>query len=121
MTIRAQIITGIVAVTTAVGISIAWHHYRPYPRLAKVDILGIVTAKQKELSEKVKPGMDEIMQKKLIDEASGFGAQLGVALNRVADECQCTIINSAAIVQESPSRTILDLTQRVSELANARK
>ena len=116
MSTFAHFITGTVAATTAIAFMAGWQHFHPAPMMAKVDIIGIVTSQQKILAAQMKPGMDQKAQAEIIESASRFGKNLDVALTRVASECKCTIINSAAIIKDSPSTTY-DYTQRVRELA----
>ena len=111
----AHFVTGTIAATAAIAFMAGWQHYHPAPMMAKVDIIGIVTAQQKNLAAQMKPGMDQKAQAEIIESASRFGKRLDVALTQVASECKCTIINSAAIIKDSPSSTY-DYTQRVREL-----
>jgi len=120
MTIRAQLLTGLVSTAAAITIMAGWQYYRPAPTLNKVDIIGIVTNQQKSLSAKLKPDMDEKAQAELIASASKFGKQLDTALTQVATECNCTLINSAAIVKDSQNAT-RDYTQRVVEIITSYK
>jgi len=121
MSMRAHITTGAVAVTLAIGSVAGWHYFHPSDPVAKVDIIGIVSAQQKSLAAKLKPGMDEKAQAALIDQASRFGKQLDSALAQVASECRCTLLNSAAVVRDAPSGALRDYTQRVAELAQDNK
>ncbi len=111
----AHLVTGTVAATAAIVVMAAWQHYHPAPMMAKVDIIGIVTTQQKSLAAQMKPGMDQKAQAGIIESASRFGRRLDVALTQVAGVCKCTLINSAAIIKDSPGSTY-DYTQRVSEL-----
>lgn len=121
MSMRAHIVTGTLAAIVAIGSVAGWHFFYPSDPVAKVNIIGIVSAQQKSLAAKLKPGMDEKAQAALIDQASRFGKQLDAALAQVASECRCTLINSAAVVRDAPSGTLRDYTQRVTELAQDRK
>jgi len=116
MSIFAHFVTGAVAATAAIVVMAGWQHFHPAPMVAKVDIIGIVTSQQKTLAAQMKPGMDQKAQAEIIESASRFGKNLDVALTQVASECKCTLINSAAIIKDSPSTTF-DYTQRVRELA----
>jgi len=115
MSIRAHVITGVVSTVIAIAVLAGWQYYKPAPTMSKVDIISIVTNQQKALSAKMKPGMDEKAQAELIASAARFGKQLDAALTQVASECKCTIINSAAIIKDSPTATH-DYTQRVTDL-----
>ena len=119
MTTFAHIITGMVAATTAIMAVAVWQHFHPAPSLAKVDIVGIVSSQQKAFAAQLKPGMDQKAQAAIIQAASQFGKNLDAALTSVAGECKCTIINSAAIIKDSPN-AIHDYTQRVRDLTGAK-
>ena len=121
MTIQAHIITGTLSAAVAIATVAFWLNFHGTPTLAKVDIIGIVTAQQKSLSAQMKPGMDQKAQAAIIEAAARFGKQLDAALTQVASECQCTIINAAAIIKDSPTKRIFDYTQRVNTLATGGK
>lgn len=121
MSILAHTTTGAVAATVAIAVMVGWQHFHPVAPVAKVDIIGIVTSQQKSLAAQLKPGMDEKAQAALIDLASHFGKQLDAALAQVVAECQCTLINAAAIVRDAPSGATRDYSVRVSELAQGKK
>lgn len=112
----AYFVTGTISVVVAVAVIAGWQHWHPASPLAKVDIIGIVTSQQKSLSAQLKPGMDEKAQAALIAQASAFGKQLDAALKQVTGECQCTLINAAAIVMDAPSGAARDYSARVREL-----
>lgn len=117
MSIQAHITTLVISVTVSIATMAVWQHYHPAPIMAKADIMGILLAQQKSLSAQMKPGMDQKAQAAIIESASRFGKQLDAALTQVAAECNCTIINSAAIVKDAPSNRTVDYTQRVNALA----
>lgn len=121
MSISAHIITGVVSVTVAIAVFAGWQHYHPAPRMAKVDIIGIVTSQQNSLSALMKPGMDQKAQAEIIESASRFGKLLDAALTQVASECQCTLINAAAIIKDAPAGVTADYTRRVSALAQGKQ
>lgn len=121
MSILAHTTTGAIAATVAIAVMAGWQHFHPVAPVAKVDIIGIVTSQQKSLAAQLKPGMNEKAQAALIDQASHFGKQLDAALAQVVAECQCTLINAAAIVRDAPSGATRDYSVRVSELAQGKK
>lgn len=123
MSIKAHLVTGLLSATLAISSVAIWQHFHKSGALAKVDIYGIVNAQQKSLSAQMKPGMDKDAQAAIIESATRFGKQLDTALNQVANECGCTLINAAAIIKDVPTTTnrIVDYTQRVSMLAAAKK
>ena len=120
MSTLAHLTTGVVSATVTIAVLAGWQHFHPAPAMAKVDIIGIVTSQQKRLAAQMKPGMDQTAQTEIIESASRFGKQLDAALTQVASECRCTLINSAAIIKDSPGATY-DYTQRVTELALGKK
>ena len=121
MSTLAHIITGVISATAAIATMSVWQHFHVPPNMAKVDIIGIVTTQQKSLSAQMKPGMDQKAQAAIIESAARFGKQLDAALTQVAAECNCTIINAAAIIKDSPANRIFDYTQRVDTLATGQK
>lgn len=56
-------------------------------------------------------------QARLFEEAKAFGVQLDAALDQVAQECRCALINSAALLKASSAVALPDLTARVAEIA----
>jgi len=85
------------------------------PRFARVNIGALVAQQQQSLVERVKPGMDATEQARLFEDAKGFGLRLDAALDQVAQECQCALINSAALLKASSAAAIPDLSARVAE------
>ena len=104
------------------ALAVAWLQVRPLesPRLARVDIGSLVARQQQALVQRIQPGMTVDEQGKLFDEAKTFGVQLDAALDRVAQECRCALLNSAALVKASSAVAIPDLTARVAELVGPR-
>lgn len=106
----------------SVLLAIAWLATHPTPRFAKVDVSTVFEERKQALTNKVTPDMPEQEQRALLQSAADYGRQVGQALQALADECGCVILNSAAILQ-SPSfgkRSAPDLTWRLREiLANA--
>jgi hypothetical protein len=121
MTTLAHITTGVVSATGAILVFAVWQLTHSSLPLAKVDILGIVASQQKNLTAQMKPGMDQKAQAEIIESASRFGKQLDLALTQVAGECKCTLMNSAAIVKDSPQAAVPDYTQRVTALMLGKK
>jgi hypothetical protein len=86
------------------------------PRLARVDLGSLVARQQQALVERIQPGMTPDEQARLFEEAKTFGVQLDAALDQVAQECRCALINSAALIKTSPAVAMPDLTARVAEI-----
>lgn len=93
-------------------------HFWPVeiPRFARVDIGSIVFQQQQSLAQRVKPGMDAAEQAKLFDEAKAFGVRLDAALEQVGKECQCALINTAALLKATSAKAIPDLSARVVDI-----
>lgn len=86
------------------------------PRFARVDIGSIVFQQQQSLAQRVKPGMDASEQATLFDEAKAFGVRLDAALEQVGRECQCALINTAALLKATSATAIPDLSARVVDI-----
>ncbi|GAB5606458.1 hypothetical protein [Sideroxyarcus sp. TK5] len=86
------------------------------PRFARVDIGAIVFQQRQSLVQRVKPGMDAAEQAKLFEDAKAFGVRLDAALEQVARECQCALINTAALLKAASATAIPDLSVRVSDI-----
>ena len=93
-------------------------HFWPVeiPRFARVDIGSIVFQQRQSLVQRVKPGMDAAEQAKLFEDAKAFGVRLDAALEQVARECQCALINTAALLKAASATAIPDLSVRVSDI-----
>ena len=116
--LRTQILTIVVTLVLGAGIAASWLHFRTVeiPRFAKVDIGPIVFQQQQSLAKRVKPGMDATEQGKLFDEAKAFGVRLDAALEQVGMECQCALINTAALLKATSAKAIPDLSARVNDI-----
>jgi hypothetical protein len=116
--LKSQILTMVVTLMLGAGIAASWLHFHPLeiPRFAKVDIGAIVFQQQQSLAQRVKPGMDSAEQGKLFEDAKAFGVRLDAALDQVGKECQCALINTAALLKATSARAIPDLSVRVVEI-----
>ena len=116
--LKTQMLT--VAVTLMLGACIAasWLYFHPLeiPRFARVDIGAIVLQQQQSLAQRVKPGMDAAEQGKLFEDAKAFGVRLDAALEQVGRECQCALINTAALLKAASATAIPDLSARVVDI-----
>ena len=111
---KTCIITWAVSVLSACIIAAAWIHTHPPVRLARVDIKTLVDEYSKTLTDKAKPGMAEAEQVALLKAAADYGAAVEGAVSRVARECGCAVLNSAAILKLPEGEAgIPDLTGRV--------
>ncbi len=93
-------------------------HFWPVeiPRFARVDIGPIVFQQRQSLAQRVKPGMDAAEQAKLFEDAKAFGVRLDAALEQVGRECQCALINTAALLKATSATAIPDLSARVVDI-----
>jgi len=116
--LKSQILTVVVTLMLGAGIAASWLHFHPLeiPRFAKVDIGAIVFQQQQSLAQRVKPGMDSAEQGKLFEDAKAFGVRLDAALDQVGKECQCALINTAALLKATSAKAIPDLSVRVVEI-----
>ena len=116
--LKSQILTMVVTLMLGAGIAASWLHFHPLeiPRFAKVDIGAIVFQQQQSLAQRVKPGMDSAEQGRLFEDAKAFGVRLDAALDQVGKECQCALINTAALLKATSAKAIPDLSARVVEI-----
>ena len=116
--LKSQILTVVVTLMLGAGIAASWLHFHPLeiPRFAKVDIGTIVFQQQQSLAQRVKPGMDSAEQGRLFEDAKAFGVRLDAALDQVGKECQCALINTAALLKTASATAIPDLSARVSDI-----
>ena len=116
--LKAQILTVVVTLMLGAGIAASWLHFHPLEitRFAKVDIGAIVFQQQQSLAQRVKPGMDSAEQGRLFEDAKAFGVRLDAALDQVGKECQCALINTAALLKATSAKAIPDLSARVVEI-----
>ena len=116
--LKSQILTVVVTLMLGAGIAASWLHFHPLeiPRFAKVDIGAIVFQQQQSLAQRVKPGMDSAEQGRLFEDAKAFGVRLDAALDQVGKECQCALINTAALLKATSAKAIPDLSTRVVEI-----
>jgi hypothetical protein len=116
--LKTQIFTGVVTLALGACIAAAWLHFRPLeiPRFARIDIGAIVAKQQQSLVQRVKPGMDAAEQGKLFEEAKAFGVRLDASLEQVGRECQCALINTAALLKATSATAIPDLSARVADI-----
>ena len=116
--LKTQMLTVVITLLLGGCIAAAWLHFRllEIPRFARVDIGAIVFQQQQSLAQRVKPGMDTAEQGKLFEEAKAFGVRLDAALEQVGMECQCALINTAALLKAISAKAIPDLSTRVNDI-----
>jgi hypothetical protein len=116
--LKTQTLTVIVTLMLGACIVALWLHFRPLeiPRFARVDIGAIVFQQQQSLAQRVKPGMGAAEQGKLFEDAKAFGVRLDAALEQAGKECQCALINTAALLKATSANAIPDLSARIVEI-----
>lgn len=116
--LRTQALTLLTTLGVGVGLAALTLHFRllEIPRLARVDLGSLVAQQQQALVQRFQPGMAAAEQGKLFEEAQAFGVRLDAALDQVAQECQCVLINAAALLKAPSVGAIPDVTARVSEI-----
>lgn len=116
--LKIQMLTVAVTLMLWACIAASWLHFHPLeiPRFARVDIGAIVFQQQQSLAQRVKPGMDAVEQGKLFEDAKAFGVRLDAALEQVGKECQCALINTAALLKATSATAIPDLSARVVDI-----
>lgn len=115
---RAHLFTFVLSVLTAVVIGAAWLHFHPPLRMVRVDMGSLFDQQKQRLAGRIKPGMSDQEQKVLFQSAADYADRLDSALAMLARECNCAVVNSAALLQVPPGNAsgIADTTGRVREL-----
>ncbi len=110
--------TCLLSISISCGIGYLWLRWHPSPRLVRVDVGSLFDEQKKLLATRIKPGMSEEEQKAIFQVAADYGKQVDDALSTVANECQCGVLNSAALLRmpEAGETGIADATDRVRQL-----
>ena len=110
--------TCVLSISISCGIGYLWLRAHPSPRLVRVDVGSLFDEQKKLLATRIKPGMSEDEQKAIFQVAAEYGKQVDDALSTVANECQCGVLNSAALVRmpDMAETGIADATDRVRQL-----
>ena len=110
--------TCLLSICISCGIGYLWIRAHPLPRLVLVDVGSLFEEQKKLLASRIKPGMSEEEQKAIFQVAANYGKQVDDALSTVANECQCGVLNSAALVRmpDDVETGIADATERVRQL-----
>jgi hypothetical protein len=112
------LVTGILSISISCGIGYLWLRAHPSPRLVLVNVGSLFEEQKRLLASRIKPGMTEEEQKAIFQVAAEYGNQVEDALSAVANECQCGVLNSAALVRmpDVAEIGIADATDRVRQL-----
>jgi len=110
--------TCLLSISISCGIGYLWLLWHPSPRLVRVDVGSLFDEQKKLLATRIKPGMSEDEQKAIFQIAADYGKQVDDALSTVANECQCGVLNSAALLRmpDAAETGITDATDRVRQL-----
>lgn len=112
------LVTGLLSVLVSCAIGLMWVRSHPAPRMVRVDVGSLYEEQKKALSARLKPGMTEEEQKAIFKAATDYGKRVDEALSSAARECQCAVLNTAAIVRlpDSGESGIPDATDRVRQI-----
>ena len=112
------LVTGLLSVLVSCAIGLMWVRSHPAPRMVRVDVGSLYEEQKKTLSARLKPGMTEEEQKAIFKAATDYGKRVDEALSSAARECQCAVLNTAAIVRlpDSGESGIPDATDRVRQI-----
>lgn len=112
------LVTGLLSVLVSCAIGLMWARSHPVPRMVRVDVGSLYEEQKKTLSARLKPGMTEEEQKAIFKAATDYGTRVDEALSSAARECQCAVLNTAAIVRlpDSGESGIPDATDRVRQI-----
>jgi hypothetical protein len=118
MNLGRLLVTCLLSISISCGIGYLWLLRNPSPRLVRVDVGSLFDEQKKLLATRVKPGMSEDEQKAIFQIAAEYGKQVDDALSAVANECQCGVLNSAALLRmpDAAETGITDATDRVRQL-----
>ena len=112
------LVTGLLSVLVSCAIGLMWVRSHPAPRMVRVDVGSLYEEQKKTLSARLKPGMTEEEQKVIFKAATDYGTRVDEALSSAARECNCAVLNTAAIVRlpDSGESGIPDVTDRVRQI-----
>lgn len=118
MSVRVVLLAAAAGLIMSIASWVVLGLFDPHPRFVRVDVGSLYEAERSLLASKIKPGMSEDEQKALFASAGVFGQKVDTALGRLAVECRCAVLNSAAILRvPDDGRTgITDATARVRAL-----
>ena len=99
-------------------IGYSWLRAHPTPRLVRVDVGSLFEEQKKTLAARLKPGMSDEEQKAIFLVAADYGKRVDEALNAIANECRCGVLNTAALVRipDAGDAGIPDATDQVRHI-----
>jgi hypothetical protein len=110
-------VPALLAIALSMGASLYWtkHHV---PRFVRVDLITLFEEQKADLEKAIKPGMTKEEQGKLFESATAQMARMDTALAQLTAECDCAILNAAAIAKlpEGADAGVPDMTARVRAL-----
>lgn len=113
--ITQSILTVAVAVSLSFAITFFWGRANPSPRIVQVDLVSLFDEQKAALEKNIRPGMSKEEQSQLLAAAAAQANRIDAALARLVAECDCAVMNAAAIAK-LPSKSnagIRDETNRV--------
>lgn len=114
--LRGHILTWAASVVSACIVGAAWVYTNPPVSFVAVDVNALVKTETELLAKIVKQDATKEQQEAAIRRASEFGRRLDDAIARLAAECGCVVINTAAIVAQSGRKPVPDATERVRRM-----
>ncbi|MDP1573089.1 MAG: hypothetical protein Q8M09_08190 [Pseudomonadota bacterium] len=114
---KAHIITWALSVLAACIIGAAWVYTHPSPRVVTVDLKSLFDDEARAFANKARGTPEE--QVAALSQVKKRGEEIESAIDRLAQECRCAVLNSAAIAKLPPNPTdagIPDMTGRVRQM-----
>lgn len=114
--VTSHVITWAFSVMTACLLGLFWVHTHPAPAFVIVDVAEILAAKQKEFESIVNEN-DPHKVEQMMKDAGLWAQKLDAALTRLAEECNCAVINSAAFLKTpADGRIVPNATSKVKAM-----
>lgn len=108
ITIGCAVLISILLMT---GVFFLLHKKTP-PRLAMIDFAHIIKEQEAQFSRKIKSNMSPDERAQLLQSVAHFGNKLSNAIDTLSLECDCVLLNKAAILGK-PAIEDLTLTLKV--------
>ena len=75
-----------------------WLHKKIPPKLAMIDFAQIIKEQEAQFSRKIKTNMSSDERAQLLQSVAHFGNKLSNAIDTLSLECNCVLLNKAAIL-----------------------